>query len=174
MESLIRLPKLGNNIGKRWSGYCARFAIDPFLSNESELQQIIVLAGFAAMVRTGTYGSRGGVAALARRVHHILQNGGNDDSFICDYFTNGNCLAVTPKQLIVMIRAAIKTLRLDTTGIEPDLVGVHSLRAGGAMALKLNDYADTTIQKLGRWLSLMFLQYIHNQIPHLSSGIAAK
>ena len=332
---------------EHWSGYCARFAIDPFLSNESKLQQIIILAGFAARVRTGTYGhgnqvkvqtvtealaaisktielvgeqspgyqapnqyklplerlvegfrredppaipqlavpvtvpnecqafaegqsdpgicatadlitiafyyllrvgeythprrtkrgtqwirttrtkqftvsdigffkdgnilprssplailltadsatmkitnqkngrmgqtihhdgtdSRGGVAALARRVHHILQNGGNDDSLICDYFKNGDCLAVTPKHLIVMIRTAVKTLRLDTKGIDPDLVGVHSLRAGGAMALKLNDYSDTTIQKLGRWSSLTFLQYIHNQIAHLSSGIAAK
>jgi len=41
---------------EHWSGYCARFAIDPFLSNESKLQQIIILAGFAARVRTGTYG----------------------------------------------------------------------------------------------------------------------
>jgi len=54
------------------------------------------------------------------------------------------------------------------------VVGVHSLRAGGAMALKLNDYSDTTIQKLGHWSSLTFLQYIHNQIAHLSSGIAPK
>jgi len=83
--------------------------------------------------------SRGGVAALARCVHHILQNGGNDDSLICDYFTNGNCLDVTPKHLIEMIRTAVKTLRLDMKGIDPDLVGVHSLRAKGAMTLKLND-----------------------------------
>ena len=42
------------------------------------------------------------------------------------------------------------------------------------MALKLHGYADTTIMKMGRWTSLTFLQYIHNQIAHLSCDIAKK
>ena len=35
-------------------------------------------------------------------------------------------------------------------GIDQTLVGVHSLRAGGAMALKLNGESDTVIMKIGR------------------------
>jgi hypothetical protein len=70
------------------------------------------------------------------------------------------------------IRQAVTHLNLHLAGIDPDLVGVHSLRAGGAMALKLTGARDTTIMKIGRWTSLTFLQYIHNQIAHLSNDLA--
>ena len=66
----------------------------------------------------------------------------------------------------------MKELKLHECGIDPDLVGAHSLRAGGAMALKLNGINDTTIMKIGRWTSLTFLQYIHNQIAHLAKDIS--
>ena len=70
-----------------------------------------------------------------------------------------------------MTRQAVKDLNLHQQGIDPDLVGAHSLRAGGAMALKLHGYNDTTIMKMGRWTSLTFLMYIHTQIAHLSKDI---
>ena len=76
--------------------------------------------------------------------------------------------------MIKHLRTAIKTLNLEKSGITPDLVGVHSFRAGGAMALKLNGAPDTTIMKMGRWTSLTFLQYIHNQIAHLSTDLSSK
>ena len=72
------------------------------------------------------------------------------------------------------IRSAASSLKLHTKGLDIDLIGVHSLRAGGAMALKLQGEQDTTIMKMGRWTSLTFLQYIHNQIAHLSKDLAEK
>ena len=58
-------------------------------------------------------------------------------------------------------------------GINPDLVGVHSYRAVGDMAIKLNgEESDTTIMKVGRWTSMTFLQYIHNQIAHLHKNLS--
>ena len=68
----------------------------------------------------------------------------------------------------------ITTLDRATNGIDPDFVGVHSLRASGAMALKFAGENDTTIVKNGRWSGLTFLQYIHNQIAHLSTGLSNK
>jgi len=76
--------------------------------------------------------------------------------------------------MIETIRQAIRSLQLDQKGIDPDLIGVHSLRAGGAMALKLNGASDTTIMKMGRWTSMTFLQYIHNQIAHLGKDLSQK
>ena len=76
--------------------------------------------------------------------------------------------------MITGIRRAVKALKLHNNGIDADLVGPHSLRAGGAMALKLSGADDTTIMKMGRWSGLTFLQYIHNQIAHISSGLADK
>ena len=65
-------------------------------------------------------------------------------------------------------------LKLSQRGVDPDLLGSHSLRAGGAMALKLQHYTDILIQKLARWSSTTWLQYIHTQIAHLSKGVPPK
>jgi hypothetical protein len=47
-------------------------------------------------------------------------------------------------------------------------------QAGGTMALKLHGYNHTNIMKMGRLTSLTFLQYIHNQIAHLSDDTSKK
>ena len=72
-----------------------------------------------------------------------------------------------------MVRQAVVTLKLNTAGIDPDLVGNHLLRAGGAMALKLQNYKDTTIMKMGRWSGLTFTEYIHHQIAYLSKDMSS-
>ena len=42
------------------------------------------------------------------------------------------------------------------------------------MALKLQGVSDTIIQKQGRWTSMTFLQYIHNQIAYLTKDLSTK
>ena len=83
-------------------------------------------------------------------MHHILSQEGTTDSYICEYWDNniGNFNSVTPENLITNIWSAVTALKLDKAGINYDLVGVHSLRAGGSMLLKLQDESDTTIIKL--------------------------
>jgi hypothetical protein len=114
------------------------------------------------------------IKALAHRVHHILSHGGNTDSLLCQYTQEEETHHVSSKDVIMMLRAAATTLKLQKQAIDPDLIGAHSLRSGGAMALKLHGYDDTTIRKMGRWTSDTFLQYIHNQIAHLSKDISSK
>ena len=55
-----------------------------------------------------------------------------------------------------------------------DCVSSHSLRAGGAMAMKLSSASDSTIMRIGRWTSLTYLTYIHSQIGALAKGVAWK
>ena len=64
--------------------------------------------------------------ALERHIHHILANGGSTESYISDHRdTNKDPFApITPTSLITSIK-------LHHTGINPDLVVVHSLRIGG-------------------------------------------
>ena len=71
------------------------------------------------------------------------------------------------------IKVAIVDLGLPSQGITPNDVGTHSLRVGVAMALNLNGISDTTIKEGGRWRSMAFLQYIHNQIGHLAAGVSS-
>ena len=60
------------------------------------------------------------------------------------------------------------------SGIDSDRVGSHSLRAGGAIVMKLNGVDTETIMKHVRWKSLTFMMYIHNQIAHLSANLSEK
>ncbi len=53
-------------------------------------------------------------------------------------------------------------------------VSLHSLRAGGATAMKLSHTMDSMIMWIGRWTSLTYLTYIPSQIGALSAGVARK
>eukprot|EP00957_Ditylum_brightwellii_P199008 15169782-Ditylum_brightwellii.AAC.1 len=77
------------------------------------------------------------IKALARRINHILQHGGREDTPLCTYYHDHQFKHVTPEHLVNLLRAAVKSLKLHEAGIDPDLIGVHSLCAGGAMSLKL-------------------------------------
>ena len=114
------------------------------------------------------------VKALARRVHHILSHDGTTTNLICDVWENKSTqwTSITASDMMDAVRSAVQKLQLHKKGINPSLICVHSLRAGGAMAMKMNGASDTTIMKMGRWKSLTFLQYIHNQIAHLSKDIS--
>ena len=114
------------------------------------------------------------IKALAYLVHHILSNKGTQDQLLCDYWANDKWSSVQSSDIVACVRTSAKVLQLDRQGIDPDLIGAHSLRAGGAMALRLHGYSDTVIMKMGRWTSLTFLQYIHTQIAHLAEDISRK
>ena len=55
-------------------------------------------------------------------------------------------------------------------GYTVDWVSSHSLRAGGAMAMKLSGATDSTIMQIGLRTSLPYLTYIHSQNGALSAG----
>ena len=115
------------------------------------------------------------VIAVARRIHHILSQGGSKENLICDYLNHNWVLtSVTPNDLQVSLRFTVRRLQLHNNRINPNLIGVHSLQTGGAMVIKLQGENDTTIMKQGHWTSMTFLQYIHNQIAHLSKNLSTK
>lgn len=101
-------------------------------------------------IHQGSIGPNGAVACLARRVHHILSNGGSDAQLICEVKVKGSWLSVSRQVVVSIIKRGATELKVSKRGIDPDLLGSHSLRAGGAMALKLQHNEDTLIQKLGR------------------------
>ena len=101
--------------------------------------------------------------------------GGSEENLLSDNITeNGTWETITALDMLRALRQSAKALNLHENGIDPDLIGVHLLCAGGAMALKLQGVSDTTIQKQGRWRPMTFLQYIHNQIAHLTKDLSTK
>ena len=111
------------------------------------------------------------VKALARMVHTILHDGGTTDTLLYAYKRNNKWEYFQSAEMIMVVCTTTKHLKLHHQRIDNDLVGSHSLRGGGAMALKLHSYYDTTIKTFGRWTSLIFIQYIHKQISYLSNYV---
>ena len=119
--------------------------------------------------------STGPTQALDRRVFHIIANGGDGNSLLCEFCTKtGDWDCIQSSDIIHHVRVTARILGMEKEGLDIDLIGAHSLRAGGAMALKLMGVADTIIMKHGRWSGLTFLMYIHNQIAHLSCDLSQK
>ena len=112
--------------------------------------------------------------ALAHRVHHILANGGTNDTLLCNFWDGRKWRSVESPDIIKAVQNAAKALKLEKKCLDPDIIGAHSLWTGGSMALKLHREEDTTIMKVGRWCSPTFTQYIHNQIAHLNRDISKK
>jgi hypothetical protein len=109
------------------------------------------------------------VKALARRVAAIcLQN--------CPPSTPLSFVQPGTHVVASHITALIKKAAIDTNlvsqGYDLQRIGTHSLRASGAMALKLQGVDDSLIMKIGRWTGLTFLTYIHSQIGALNTGLA--
>jgi len=72
------------------------------------------------------------------------------------------------------LRAAAQRDGLEARGFQLDRIGNHSLRSGGAVALKLAGYESNLIKKLGRWSSNTYLLYIQSQIAQLTTGVATR
>ena len=108
------------------------------------------------------------VIVLVRMYLHIRDNSAKEDDIISSLWDHVGKLNVTDNNIHVAIRRAVITLQLSNKGIIPDRVGYHSLRAGGAIALKFAGADRDDIKNMGRWSSDTFLVYIHDQIAEYS------
>ena len=73
----------------------------------------------------------------------------------------------------ILRKAALRSM-IWLHGYDLQRIGPHSLRASGAMQLKLNEASDVMVQKMGRWTSTTWLQYLHGQISCLVRGLSEK
>lgn len=113
------------------------------------------------------------VDSLAHRIHHIMQNTTNINTPISAYFpNNGRAFHVFAGDINHFVKKSVKILGYVKNGFLPRFVSSHSLRAGGAMAMKLNGVDSDTIKKFGRWSSDTFLMYIHEQVSAVSAGVS--
>ena len=114
------------------------------------------------------------IKALARRVHHILAHGGTGDSMLCEFHDHTGTNVVLDQEVTRTVKLAVVDLKLPARGFPAERVGLHSLRAGGAVAMAVNGESRDMIKKIGRWSSDTFLMYIHEQIAHLTAGVSER
>lgn len=114
------------------------------------------------------------VRALGRRVLHIRDNGGTAETFLSAFWSNGVCHYVTHDHISSGLKLAAAALDYPSCkGIPIDRIDTHSLRCGGANALALSGYSDRQIQKMGRWRSATFLEYIKESLFEFSAGMSS-
>jgi hypothetical protein len=113
------------------------------------------------------------VKAAIRRLHHLRAC--PDDTPLCSYIDNqGNLLQLRARAVKPVLQAAaLINGFMPDKGYQQDQIGSHSIRASGAMALKLQGQDDTMIQLLGRWSSNTFQRYIRPQISNLTAGLSS-
>ena len=70
------------------------------------------------------------------------------------------------------LRAVVVLIGTDTLGFGKDDIGLHSLRSGGAMAMFLSGIPVVTIQRVGRWSSEAFLEYIREQVESFTLDVS--
>ena len=113
------------------------------------------------------------VRALARRYIHIRQHTSDTSAPLSTYFTNGCRFNLKDSDVRAALKMGATTLNYpELCGIPIDRVDTHSLRAGGANALSLAGFSDTEIQKMGRWRSDTFKEYISEGLAVFSEGMS--
>jgi hypothetical protein len=126
----------------------------------------------STMYHTASPGDFCPVKALAHRVHMLYNLDPGDASFPLSFVHLGT--NVTSTQITRALRESVVLAGLLNAGYNPTRVSAHSLRASGAMALRLNDVGEDLIKKLGRWSSSTWLTYIHSQISSLTAGLSER
>ena len=113
--------------------------------------------------------------ALAHRVIHIRENGGDQKALLSAIYIEGICYDVMGDDISKGLKMAAMLLNYPSTwGIPIKRVDIHLLRSRGANALALSGYSDTQIQKMGRWKGATFKEYIREELACYSAGMSSK
>lgn len=112
-------------------------------------------------------------AKVARRVWALPNS--TMDTKICSFFnTNGDITDINSAQVLPRLRAVLKSLGEANLGFKAEETGLHGIRSGGAMAMFLANVSEVIIQRVGRWSSNAFLEYIREQVDSFTYGVSKK
>jgi hypothetical protein len=115
------------------------------------------------------------IRALGRRFIHIRGFATDSSTFLSTYMHETNVYDVTDKDVSIAVKLAGVALDYPAKkGIPIARIDTHSLRSGGANALSLTGYSDREIQKMGRWRSATFKEYIREELACFSEGMSTQ
>ena len=147
-----------------WEALYGATVVTISLENQKNGQKGCILHHFA------TGGPFCPVKAMARIMWAI--RGSHPDTQLGTFFVAGRIQRVTADDMRKALRAQAISSHLTSQGYDVSRIGNHSLRSGGAVALKLAGFDGDVIKKLGRWSSNTYLIYIQNQIAQLTAGVS--
>ena len=112
-------------------------------------------------------------AIILQSILHTVPNASSDTT-VCSFWTGTKTIQLDAVMARTKIRAIVNLIGEEELGFTSDQVGLHSIRSGGAMAMFLSGVCDIIIQRVGRWESLAFLEYIRSQVENFTLGVSQK
>ena len=82
--------------------------------------------------------------------------------------------SITSDYIRNRLRAIVELLGEQTLGFTKNDIGTRSIRSGGAMAMFLSGTSSIVIQRVGRWSSDAFLEYIRDQVESFTAGVSQR
>ena len=116
------------------------------------------------------------VVAWASTVKRIVNTipGAKDDTKVCSYWDGGSIKEIDSSHTRMKIKDMVELIGEKVLGFTKDDVGLHSVRSGGAMAMFLSGISEIIIQRIGRWETFAFLDYIREQVEDFTNGVSKK
>jgi hypothetical protein len=116
------------------------------------------------------------VSAWATTVQRILNTipGANGNTKVCSFLSNQKVIELDAFLVRTKLRSVVELIGEVVLGFGKEDVGLHSIRSGGAMAMFLSGVSDVIIQRVGRWSSLAYLEYIREQVETFTFGVSQK
>ena len=116
------------------------------------------------------------VIAWATTIKRILDTipGASGDTKVSTFNDLGRITEITSTYARAKIRSITELIGEEELGFSKEEVGLHSIRSGGAMAMFLSGVSDIIIQRIGRWESNAFLEYIREQVENFTYGVSEK
>ena len=116
------------------------------------------------------------VLAWATTVQRLLKTIPNvsGDTKVCTFWTGQKVIDIDSNLSRAKLRSVVALIGELELGFSKDEVGLHSIRSGGAMAMFLSGVNEIIIQRVGRWASDAFLEYIREQVDSFTVGVSQK
>ena len=116
------------------------------------------------------------VKAWAYTITRILKTvpNANSDTKVCAYVDSGQVRHIDSTYARARLRGIVELIGQDILGFTKEEAGLHSIRSGGAMAMFLSAVPTIIIQRIGRWDSDAFMEYIREQVESFTIGVSSK
>ena len=90
------------------------------------------------------------------------------------FYEDGRVREITSSTMRTRLRNTVAVIGKEVLGFTKDDIGLHSIRSGGAMVMFLSGVSDIIIQRVGRWESTAFMEYIREQVETFTYGVSTK
>ena len=113
------------------------------------------------------------VRDLGCRYVHICIHSADQTKPLSAYWENGQLNDAKAENISKSLKFVVFRLyKPGVKGIPIGYIDTHSLRSGDANALEFSGYSDREINKMGRWRSAKFMEYIREELSCFAKGMS--